>query len=261
MPVAKSPYRLAPSKLEELSGQLKELQDKCFIRPTQKEAVNESVELKKGLDEMIEQRSDGTFTTWIEYGKYRSPIMWAEVGEGQLIGPELVQETTEKISQIKDRLKAALDCQKSYADKRRKPLEFSVEILDREFKKLKRSRIDIVKVMVVLIVVMMERVVWISYETRMVTLMKVVDTRWMMVQLFISSWLLFSLESSSDESSPESSGSSYKAGVRSGDGSVGITGKVVTLSSESDMMTNRVNTPSHDVVAEKGVGRCVVIVL
>ncbi|GJT09995.1 putative reverse transcriptase domain-containing protein [Tanacetum coccineum] len=61
------------------------------------------------------------------YGrKCRSPIMWAEVGEGQLIGPELVQETTEKISQIKDRLKAARDHQKSYADKRRKPLEFSV---------------------------------------------------------------------------------------------------------------------------------------
>ncbi|GJX13562.1 putative reverse transcriptase domain-containing protein [Tanacetum coccineum] len=48
------------------------------------------------------------------YGrKCRSPIMWAEVGEGQLIGPELVQETTEKISQIKDRLKAARDRQKS----------------------------------------------------------------------------------------------------------------------------------------------------
>ncbi|GJR19859.1 putative reverse transcriptase domain-containing protein [Tanacetum coccineum] len=61
------------------------------------------------------------------YGrKCRSPIMWAEVGDGQLIGPELVQETTEKISQIKDRLKAARDRQKSYADKRRKPLEFSV---------------------------------------------------------------------------------------------------------------------------------------
>ncbi|GJX80549.1 putative reverse transcriptase domain-containing protein [Tanacetum coccineum] len=61
------------------------------------------------------------------YGrKCRSPIMWAEIGEGQLIGPELVQETTEKISQIKDRLKAAHDRQKSYADKRRKPLEFSV---------------------------------------------------------------------------------------------------------------------------------------
>ncbi|GKA60319.1 putative reverse transcriptase domain-containing protein [Tanacetum coccineum] len=61
------------------------------------------------------------------YGrKCRSPILWAEVGEGQLIGPEIVQETTEKISQIKDRLKAARDRQKSYADRRRKPLEFSV---------------------------------------------------------------------------------------------------------------------------------------
>nr|GEY15423.1 putative reverse transcriptase domain-containing protein [Tanacetum cinerariifolium] len=52
--------------------------------------------------------------------------MLVEVGEGQLIGPELVQETTEKISQIKDRLRAARDRQKSYADKRRKPLEFSI---------------------------------------------------------------------------------------------------------------------------------------
>ncbi|GJY41207.1 putative reverse transcriptase domain-containing protein [Tanacetum coccineum] len=61
------------------------------------------------------------------YGrKCRSPIMWAKIREGQLIGPEFVQETTEKISQIKDRLKAARDHQKSYADKRRKPLEFSV---------------------------------------------------------------------------------------------------------------------------------------
>ncbi|GKD22234.1 hypothetical protein Tco_1223937, partial [Tanacetum coccineum] len=61
------------------------------------------------------------------YGrKCRSPIMCVVVGEGQLIGPELVQETTEKILQIKDRLKATRDRQKSYADKRRKPLEFSV---------------------------------------------------------------------------------------------------------------------------------------
>ncbi|GKA69300.1 putative reverse transcriptase domain-containing protein [Tanacetum coccineum] len=58
--------------------------------------------------------------------KCRSDLMWAEVGEGQLIGPELVQETTEKISQIKDKLKAARDRQKSYTNKRRKPIEFSV---------------------------------------------------------------------------------------------------------------------------------------
>nr|GEU55495.1 putative reverse transcriptase domain-containing protein [Tanacetum cinerariifolium] len=61
------------------------------------------------------------------YGrKCRSLIMWAEVAEGQLTGPELVQETTKKISQIKDKLKATRDCQKIYADKRRKPLKFSV---------------------------------------------------------------------------------------------------------------------------------------
>nr|GEX28472.1 reverse transcriptase domain-containing protein [Tanacetum cinerariifolium] len=44
----------------------------------------------------------------------------------QTDGPELVQETIEKISQIKDRIKAARYRQKSYADKRRKPLKFSV---------------------------------------------------------------------------------------------------------------------------------------
>nr|GEU36862.1 putative reverse transcriptase domain-containing protein [Tanacetum cinerariifolium] len=61
------------------------------------------------------------------YGrKCRSPILWAEVRDGQLIGPELVQETTEKISQINDRLKAERNRRKSYADKRRKPIEFSV---------------------------------------------------------------------------------------------------------------------------------------
>ncbi|GJW06068.1 putative reverse transcriptase domain-containing protein [Tanacetum coccineum] len=90
-----------------------------------------------------------------------------------------VQETTKKISQINDRLKAACDQQESYADKRRKkgklaprfvgPVEITkrnglipleeiqvdamlnfvedtVEILEREIKKLKRSRIPIVKV-------------------------------------------------------------------------------------------------------------------
>nr|GEU33847.1 hypothetical protein [Tanacetum cinerariifolium] len=59
-------------------------------------------------------------------GSWDVHIPLAEVGEGQLIGAELVQETTKKILQIKDRLKATRDRQKSYADKRMKPLEFSV---------------------------------------------------------------------------------------------------------------------------------------
>ena len=61
------------------------------------------------------------------YGrKCRSPVCWAEVGDSQLTGPELIQETTEKVVQIRNRLQAARDRQKSYADKRRKPLEFQV---------------------------------------------------------------------------------------------------------------------------------------
>nr|GFA76760.1 putative reverse transcriptase domain-containing protein [Tanacetum cinerariifolium] len=50
----------------------------------------------------------------------------AEVGDAQLTGPEIIQETTEKIVQIKQRLQASRDRQKSYADVRRKPLEFQV---------------------------------------------------------------------------------------------------------------------------------------
>ncbi|GJY29361.1 putative reverse transcriptase domain-containing protein [Tanacetum coccineum] len=51
---------------------------------------------------------------------------WDEVGEVQLIGPEIVQETTEKVIQIKQRIQAAHDRQKSYADLKRKPMEFQV---------------------------------------------------------------------------------------------------------------------------------------
>nr|GEV79535.1 putative reverse transcriptase domain-containing protein [Tanacetum cinerariifolium] len=61
------------------------------------------------------------------YGrKCRSPVCWAEVGDSQLTGPEIIHETTKKIIQIKSRIKAARDRQKSYADVRRKPLEFQV---------------------------------------------------------------------------------------------------------------------------------------
>ncbi|GJV72809.1 putative reverse transcriptase domain-containing protein [Tanacetum coccineum] len=158
------------------------------ILAAQKEVVHEFAVLQKGLDEMIEQRNDGTLyyldQIWVPlkgehrhgvpisiisdrdsrftiqgfgqsnakalgtrlkgreqsmaynpqtdrhseryYSKTLEDMLRALRPKGLLIGPELVQETTEKISQIKDRLKAARDHQKSYADKRRKPLEFSV---------------------------------------------------------------------------------------------------------------------------------------
>ncbi|GJW63430.1 putative reverse transcriptase domain-containing protein [Tanacetum coccineum] len=123
------------------------------------------------------------------YGrKFRSPVCWADVGEAQLTGPEMIQETTEKIVLIKQRIQAARDRQKSYADLKRKPMEFEVgdrvmlkvspwkgvirfgnrgklnpryvgpfkvlakfveepvEIMEREIKRFKRSRIPLVKV-------------------------------------------------------------------------------------------------------------------
>ncbi|GJZ82680.1 putative reverse transcriptase domain-containing protein [Tanacetum coccineum] len=61
------------------------------------------------------------------YGqKCHSPVCWTEVGETQILGPELIQETTEKIVQIKQRMQAARDRQKSYTNLKRKPMEFQV---------------------------------------------------------------------------------------------------------------------------------------
>ncbi|GJY44174.1 putative reverse transcriptase domain-containing protein [Tanacetum coccineum] len=106
------------------------------------------------------------------YGrKCRSPICWAKVGDSQLTGPEIINETTEKIIQIKSRIQVARDRQKSYADLNPRyirpfriiakvgtiayrlelPEKLSrvhkpVEIMDHEVKLLKQSRIPIVKV-------------------------------------------------------------------------------------------------------------------
>nr|GFA00307.1 putative reverse transcriptase domain-containing protein [Tanacetum cinerariifolium] len=58
--------------------------------------------------------------------KCRSPICWAEVGDAQLTSLEIIHETTEKIIQIKKRIQATRDRQKSFTDRRRKPLEIQV---------------------------------------------------------------------------------------------------------------------------------------
>ncbi|GJX85321.1 putative reverse transcriptase domain-containing protein [Tanacetum coccineum] len=76
---------------------------------------------------IIQTLKDMLTTCVIDFrGSWDVHLPLAEIREGQLIGPEIVHETTEKISQIKDRLKAARDRQKSYASRRRKPLKFSV---------------------------------------------------------------------------------------------------------------------------------------
>ena len=61
------------------------------------------------------------------YGRpCRSPICWTEVGESSITGPDLIRDTSEKVSLIRQRLLTTQSRQKSYADVRRRPLEFEV---------------------------------------------------------------------------------------------------------------------------------------
>jgi len=61
------------------------------------------------------------------YGlKCRSPICWTKVGDRQVLGPEIVQITTENMKMIQERIREAQSRQKSYANVRHKDLEFQV---------------------------------------------------------------------------------------------------------------------------------------
>nr|GEU71928.1 putative reverse transcriptase domain-containing protein [Tanacetum cinerariifolium] len=134
---------------------------------------------RHGMPVSIISDRDGRFTIKAApfealYGrKCRSPVCWAEVEDAQLTGPAIIYKTTQKIVQIKSRIQAARDRQKSYANIRRKPMVFQkcvseeslvipleelrvddklhfmeepVEVMVREIKKLKRIRIPIIKV-------------------------------------------------------------------------------------------------------------------
>ena len=61
------------------------------------------------------------------YGRpYQSPICWTEVGENSITDPDLIRDTSEKVNLIRKLLLTAQSGQKSYADRRRRPLEFKV---------------------------------------------------------------------------------------------------------------------------------------
>nr|GEU29901.1 putative reverse transcriptase domain-containing protein [Tanacetum cinerariifolium] len=95
------------------------------------------IDFKKGWDRnlpLVKFSYNNSYHTSIKaapfealYGhKCRFPVCWAEVGDTQLTGSDIVHETTKKIIQIKKRIQATCDRQKSYTDRRRKPLEFQV---------------------------------------------------------------------------------------------------------------------------------------
>jgi len=60
------------------------------------------------------------------YGRRcRTPLCWYQDGEAVLVGPELLELTTEKVRMVRDRMLASQSRQKAYADRRRRPLEFT----------------------------------------------------------------------------------------------------------------------------------------
>ena len=73
------------------------------------------------------------------YGRpCRSPLCWTEVGESSITGPDLIRDTSEKVSMIRQRLLMDQSRQKSYAYVRRRPLEF--EVRDHVFLKVMPKR-------------------------------------------------------------------------------------------------------------------------
>nr|GEV49638.1 reverse transcriptase domain-containing protein [Tanacetum cinerariifolium] len=80
------------------------------------------------------------------YGrKCRSPVCWSKVGEAQLTGPELIQETTKKIKCYADE-PLVMPLEGIHVDDKLQFVEEAVEIMEREIKGLKRSWIPLVKV-------------------------------------------------------------------------------------------------------------------
>ncbi|GKA30280.1 putative reverse transcriptase domain-containing protein [Tanacetum coccineum] len=89
---------------------------------TLQKALGTRLDMSTAYHPQTDRQSERTIQTLEDM----SPVLWAEIGESSLIRPELVQDTTDKVVLIKEKLKAARDRQKSYANNRRKPLEFKV---------------------------------------------------------------------------------------------------------------------------------------
>ncbi|GJS53413.1 putative reverse transcriptase domain-containing protein [Tanacetum coccineum] len=110
--------------------------DKLARMYLKEKALGTSLDMSIAYHPQTDRQSERTIQTLedmlracvIDFGNgwCRSPVCWAEVGQVQLTGPELVQETTKRIIQIKQRIQTARDRQKSYADLKRKPMEFQV---------------------------------------------------------------------------------------------------------------------------------------
>ena len=58
--------------------------------------------------------------------KFRTSLCWTKLSEKKVIDPDLIQETEEKVKMIRERLKVAVDRQKSYVDLKRKEIQYEI---------------------------------------------------------------------------------------------------------------------------------------
>ncbi|GJZ31520.1 putative reverse transcriptase domain-containing protein [Tanacetum coccineum] len=106
--------RYHPRKANVVANELNQAQSEA-LKPENLENEDVGGMIRKDIPkEKLEPHADGTL------------CLHGRIGEAQLTGPELIQETTEKIILIKQRIQAAQDRQKNYADRKRKPIEFEV---------------------------------------------------------------------------------------------------------------------------------------
>ncbi|GKA42813.1 putative reverse transcriptase domain-containing protein [Tanacetum coccineum] len=133
--LTKSAHFLPMKKMDSMEKLTRLYMKEIMCRHSVPEALGTNLDLSTAYHPQTDGQSERTIQTLedmlrayvIDFGdSWDRHLPLSEVGDSQLTGPELIRDMTEKIVQIKNRLLTACSRQKSYVDRRAKPLEFKV---------------------------------------------------------------------------------------------------------------------------------------
>ncbi|XP_073222418.1 uncharacterized protein [Cicer arietinum] len=108
-------YRMSPLELNKLKGQVEDLLQKGFIKPSVS---------PWGAPVFFHASIGMTPYEALYERKCQTPLCCYKDSDNMIVGPEMVQQTIYKVKKIKEKMKVSQDRQRSYVDKRRRPLEF-----------------------------------------------------------------------------------------------------------------------------------------